>query len=64
MFSCIQSIGEIEQKEMFRTFNMGIGMVFVFDKEHAKVAKTALEKHSRVYEIGHVQAGNKTVLLK
>jgi phosphoribosylaminoimidazole (AIR) synthetase len=43
---------------------MGIGMVFVFDKEHANVAKTALGKYSRVYEIGHVQAGNKTVLLK
>ena len=64
VFSCIQSIGEIEQKEMFRTFNMGIGMVFVFDKEHANVAKTALEKYSKVYEIGHVQAGDKTVRLK
>ena len=64
VFSCIQSIGEIEQKDMFRTFNMGIGMVFVFDKEHANAAKTALKKYSTVYEIGHVQAGNNTVLLK
>ena len=49
---------------MFRTFNMGIGMVFVFDKEHANMAKTALKKYSRVHEIGHVQAGDKTVRLK
>ena len=64
MFSCIQSIGEIEQKEMFRTFNMGIGMVFVLDKEHIRTVKTALEKHSKVYEIGHVVSGDKTVRLK
>ena len=64
MFSCIQSIGGIEQKEMFRTFNMGIGMVFVLDKEHIRAVKTALEKHSKVYEIGRVVSGNKTVRLK
>jgi len=64
VFSCIQSIGEIEQKEMFRTFNMGIGMVFVLDKEHISAVNTALEKHSKVYEIGHVALGDKTVRLQ
>ena len=64
VFSCIQSIGEIEQKEMFRTFNMGIGMVFVLDKEHISAVNTALEKHSKVYEIGHVVLGDKAVQLK
>ena len=64
VFSCIQSIGEIEQKEMFRTFNMGIGMVFILDKENIRAVKTALEKHSKVYEIGRVISGDKTVRLK
>ena len=64
VFSCIQSIGEIEQKEMFRTFNMGIGMVFVLDTEHVSTVKTTLEKHSKVYEIGHVALGDKTVRLQ
>ena len=64
VFSCIQSIGEIEQKEMFRTYNMGIGMVFVLDKEHIRAVKTALEKHSKFYKIGRVVSGHKTVRLK
>jgi len=64
VFSCIQSIGEIEQKEMFRTFNMGIGMVFVLDTEHVSAVKTTLKKHSKVYEIGHVVLGDKTVRLQ
>ena len=64
IFSCIQSIGEVEQKEMFRTFNMGIGMVLVLDKEHVKAVKSILKKHSEVYEVGHVILGDKTVQLK
>ena len=32
MFDYIQSKGGIETKEMFSTFNMGIGMMFVVDK--------------------------------
>ena len=64
VFSCIESIGEIEPKEMFRTFNMGIGMVVVLDKKHINGVKTALKKHSEAYEIGHVALGDKTVLLQ
>ena len=64
VFSCIQSIGEIEQKEMFRTFNMGIGMVVVLDKKHINSVKTALKKHSEAYEIGYVVLGDKAVQLK
>ena len=64
VFSCIQSIGEIEQKEMFRTFNMGIGMVVVLDKKHINSVKTALKKHSEAYEIGYVVLGDKAIQLK
>jgi len=63
VFSCIQSIGGIKEKEMFRTFNMGIGMVIVLDKKHAQNIKPILEKHCPSYEIGHVVKGNKTVQL-
>ena len=64
VFSCIESIGEIEPKEMFRTFNMGIGMVVVLDKKHINGVKTTLKNHSEAYEIGRVVLGDKTVQLK
>ncbi len=33
IFSYLQAVGQISQKEMFRTFNMGIGMVLVISPE-------------------------------
>lgn len=33
VFNLIQEIGQVEEKEMYRTFNMGIGFVLVVDSE-------------------------------
>ena len=35
VFRLMQSIGQIEESEMLRTFNMGVGMVLVVDQEDA-----------------------------
>lgn len=35
IFHMIQKMGEIEEKEMFRTFNMGIGFILVVEKNNA-----------------------------
>ncbi|GHU65044.1 phosphoribosylformylglycinamidine cyclo-ligase [Clostridia bacterium] len=35
IFDLIQSIGEIEEKEMFSTFNMGVGLMAIVDKAAA-----------------------------
>ena len=63
VFSCLQSIGDIEEGEMFRTFNMGIGMIIVLDKNSVQNAKNSLRKHCQAYEIGDVVSGEKTVRL-
>jgi len=36
IFDIIKKAGDIEEKEMFRTFNMGIGMVLIIDKADAE----------------------------
>ncbi|MEC7839336.1 MAG: phosphoribosylformylglycinamidine cyclo-ligase [Chlamydiota bacterium] len=36
IFSWIQTLGSIEDKEMFRTFNMGLGMTLILSKQDAK----------------------------
>tara|TARA_X000001036_G_scaffold224825_1_gene210382 strand:+ start:2037 stop:3074 length:1038 start_codon:yes stop_codon:yes gene_type:complete len=61
VFSCMQSLGNLDQTEMYRTFNMGIGMIIVINKETVKDAKKILTEHITTYEIGQVVNGNKQV---
>ncbi|HWQ79018.1 MAG TPA: phosphoribosylformylglycinamidine cyclo-ligase [Anaerovoracaceae bacterium] len=44
IFQSIQKMGNIERKEMFSTFNMGIGMMMIVDPEKKDAALSALEK--------------------
>ncbi len=58
VFELIQREGQVEEGEMFRVFNMGIGMVAVVSKENAG----ALEAHldglgERHHRIGTIVAG-------
>ncbi|MBR5228296.1 MAG: phosphoribosylformylglycinamidine cyclo-ligase [Firmicutes bacterium] len=43
IFRYIQKCGNIEEKEMFSTFNMGIGMMFVVDAADADAIVSALQ---------------------
>lgn len=36
LFRLIQELGEVEEPEMYRTFNMGIGMVLILPKQNLK----------------------------
>lgn len=64
IFQLIQEKGNVEKREMFRTFNMGIGFVLICDAENAeriKVACAAMEQPA--YQIGAVVAGEKKVVI-
>jgi len=61
IFGLMQRLGNVDEKEMFRTFNMGIGMIVVCaETEKASV----LERLTACYEIGLITSGNKTVDIK
>ena len=64
VFDVMQSIGNIDENEMFRTFNMGIGMVFIVNPDHVQAIKDNLIDVSEIYEIGSVNKnmGNVTIL--
>ncbi|MCH7763542.1 MAG: phosphoribosylformylglycinamidine cyclo-ligase [Candidatus Marinimicrobia bacterium] len=64
VFDVMQSIGDVEEDEMFRAFNMGIGMVFIVDQSNVNAVKDALKELTDVYEIGFVINGEKNVILK
>jgi len=58
IFSTIQHAGRMKDKEMFRTFNMGIGMVAVVKAGDASKARLALRRAGmRSWIIGYVCKG-------
>jgi len=55
IFNLIQREGKIDEDEMFRVFNMGIGFVLIVPKEDSKtVIKLLEEAGERAWEIGRV----------
>ena len=64
IFQLMQTIGGVEDAEMFRTFNMGVGMAIVCASLNASVIANHLESVAGVcYEIGRVNAGNREVTI-
>ena len=64
VFNVMQSIGNVDEDEMFRAFNMGVGMIFVVDSNDVGYVKGALKELAEVYAIGSVVSGKKHVTLK
>ena len=64
VFDVMQSIGEVKEDEMYRAFNMGIGMVFIVDSANVDNVKDILKELIEVYEIGKVLSGNGKVIIK
>ena len=64
VFSVMSSMGNVAEKEMFRAFNMGIGMVFVVEISEVKKIRKSLDVLSPVYEIGTVVCGEKKVIME
>ncbi len=66
VFSKLQEWGNVDVKEMYRTFNMGIGMILVVDPENLAAVKAQLEKQNEaVYEIGRIEeAGAERVIME
>src|SRR6202140_498569 len=53
IFAAMQRIGNIEEAEMYRTFNMGIGMVVVCaEREVAEITSQVRERGTNCFEIG------------
>jgi phosphoribosylformylglycinamidine cyclo-ligase len=60
VFDLMQQMGNIEEPEMFRTFNMGIGMVLVCAPTDAMPIKASL---GSCYQIGRITTGLRSVSL-
>ncbi len=64
IFPYIQRMGNIPTRDMFNTFNMGVGMVVVASPDKAdSVIRVLKEQGEHAYVLGRVEAGESTVKL-
>ncbi|AOH47920.1 phosphoribosylformylglycinamidine cyclo-ligase [Selenomonas sp. oral taxon 920] len=65
VFRLLQEWGNVDWTEMYRTFNMGIGMVLIVSSDEADRIKAQLNaQNETVYHIGHVTEGAHEVVIK
>jgi phosphoribosylformylglycinamidine cyclo-ligase len=65
VFSFLQKKGPVEETEMFRVFNMGIGYVLIVAPDFANSITKKLKRYGeKVYKIGTITAGSGKVILK
>ena len=65
VFTFLQTTGPVEEAEMFRVFNMGIGFVLIVAEDFASSIKKKLTKYGeQVYKIGRITTGTGRVVLR
>ena len=64
VFGWLQEIGQVEEREMFRTFNMGIGFVLVVAASDVAAVRACLaEQDEQAFVIGRVISGEGVTLV-
>ena len=64
VFDFIQNLGNVEDQEMYRVFNMGIGMILVVSKkEVAKILRQIADLKETAFHIGEISSGKGKVRL-
>jgi phosphoribosylformylglycinamidine cyclo-ligase len=63
VFTLVEERGRISKADMFRTFNMGIGMVLAVREQDAEgIVRALREMGEEAYVIGRIAAGEKSVV--
>ena len=64
LFELLRRLGNVSDSEMYRTFNMGIGMVIVCSPDNAGMIENHLRGHGETcYRVGNVIGGNRELLI-
>jgi len=65
IFTFLQDKGPVEEEEMYRVFNMGIGFVLIVAEDFAdSITKKLTRLGEQVYNIGRITSGTGKVILK
>lgn len=64
IFPFLMKEGGVEPREMYRTYNCGLGMLLIMNRENAEKAKEILKSiNEPVYEVGEITKGNQDVVV-
>ncbi|MFH1683986.1 MAG: phosphoribosylformylglycinamidine cyclo-ligase [Candidatus Margulisiibacteriota bacterium] len=64
IFRLIQRLGKIDQKEMYHTFNMGLGMVLVVaEKDADKIMRFLAKQKEKAHIVGEIGKGKGEVII-
>lgn len=64
IFPFLMKEGGVEPREMYRTYNCGLGMLLIMNRENAEKAKEILKFiNEPVYEVGEITKGNQDVVV-
>lgn len=64
IFGLIKRVGEVDHEEMYKTFNMGIGMILVVEaKEAEKIMLFLKKRKEEAFLIGEIGAGKGEVII-
>jgi phosphoribosylformylglycinamidine cyclo-ligase len=65
IFNFLQNAGPVEEEEMFRVLNMGIGYIVIVAADFADAAaRMLIQSGEKVYNIGRITRGTGQVILK
>ncbi len=65
VFEWLQQNGNVEQMEMFRTFNCGIGMVVVVPENKAEsIMQTLKENGTVAWQLGHIESSSDAAAIR
>ncbi len=65
IFDLIASFGNIPERDMYNTYNMGVGMSIVVPAAQAEKALAVLKENGEdAYVIGHIEKGEEKVVLR
>ena len=65
IFTFLQAKGPVEEDEMYRVFNMGVGFVLIVAEDFAdSIAEKLTRYGEKVYNIGRITTGTGKVVLK
>jgi phosphoribosylformylglycinamidine cyclo-ligase len=63
VFTHLQKLGNVDDGEMLRTFNMGIGMILIVSAKKFKRVQNILDRaNEKGYTIGRIVKGDRKVL--
>lgn len=65
VFHLMRSLGRLGDAEMYRTFNMGVGLIMIIAQDQLNAMRKVLQNETRypLYEIGQVITGQQNVRL-